>query len=130
MSLMLAGFRTIHLGWRHTPQSLGGRSQFPVPGVAEFVLQGKTFRVEPLDMSDTVLQLPLADETSESTTYGGGRFLHPDYSSNGLQHPGVIMLDMNRVYSPPCVFTHYVNCTLAPAQNRISVKLNAGEKKY
>jgi uncharacterized protein (DUF1684 family) len=109
---------------------LGLRSKFTVPGAAEFVLEGKRFRVEPLEMSDTILQFPVADGTSGSTTYGGGRFLDTDYPSKGLQHPGEIVLDMNKLSNPPCAFAHYVNCTLAPDQNRISIKLNVGEKKY
>jgi uncharacterized protein len=76
---------------------LGFRSQFSVPGAAKFILEGKTFRVEPLEMGDTILQFPLADGTSGSTTYGGGRFLNTDYPSKGLQHPGEIVLDMNRL---------------------------------
>jgi uncharacterized protein (DUF1684 family) len=109
---------------------LGIPDQSKVPGVAEFVIEGKMFRVEPLDRDETSLQFPLADRTNGATTYGGGRYLLTAYPSNGLQHPGEIVLNMNRLYNPPCAFTHYVNCTLAPAQNRLTVAINAGEKKY
>ncbi|WP_236656979.1 DUF1684 domain-containing protein [Acidisarcina polymorpha] len=109
---------------------LGLPSESTVPGAAEFVLEGETFRVEPLDMDESLLQFALADRTNGSTTYGGGRYLTTAYPDHGLRNPGEIVLNMNRLYNPPCAFTHYVNCTLAPAQNRLSIKLEVGEKKY
>ena len=39
-------------------------------------------------------------------------------------------LDFNKAYNPPCVFTPYAACPLPPAQNRLSVAIEAGEKMY
>ena len=40
------------------------------------------------------------------------------------------MLDFNKAYNPPCVFTDYATCPLPPKENYLSVRIEAGEKKY
>jgi uncharacterized protein (DUF1684 family) len=43
---------------------------------------------------------------------------------------GRTWLDFNRAYNPPCVFTPYATCPLPPPMNRMTVAIEAGEKKY
>lgn len=114
---------------RHT-SVLGLVSKIAVPGVAEFSLNGRIFRLEPLDVDDDTLQFPIGDRTNGRTTYGGGRFLNAPYPDHGLNKPGEILLDLNKLYNPPCAFTHFVNCTLAPVGNRLPIALKVGEQKY
>src|SRR5471032_1639158 len=58
-------------------------------------------------------------------TYGAGRFLYSD-----LPHDGTVVLDFNKAYNPPCAFTPYATCPLPPSENRLAIKVEAGEKKY
>ncbi len=69
--------------------------------------------------------IPFYDETSANTTYGGGRFLEVYYKSG----PEVI-LDFNLAYNPYCAYVEGYACPVPPAENRVTVKVEAGEKKY
>jgi hypothetical protein len=41
---------------------------------------------------------------------------------------GRLYIDFNRAYNPPCVFTAFATCPLPPPQNRLLVRIEAGEK--
>ena len=43
---------------------------------------------------------------------------------------GRVVLDFNRAYNPPCAFSPYATCPLPPAQNRLKLRVEAGEKRY
>ncbi len=104
----------------------------PVPGAAEFTLAGKTFRLEPVLEDPTVAKLffILRDTTSTSTTYGACRFLYTGFPNNGLDKPGELVLDFNRLENPPCAYTPYSTCPLPPPGNRLPIPLPAGEQRY
>jgi uncharacterized protein (DUF1684 family) len=42
----------------------------------------------------------------------------------------MVELDFNKAYNPPCAFTPYATCPLPPKENRLPVRIEAGEKKY
>ena len=42
---------------------------------------------------------------------------------------GQVVLDFNKAYSPPCAFTSFATCPLPPRQNRLAVRIEAGEKR-
>lgn len=71
----------------------------------------------------TDLYFTFSDETSGEETYGF-RFLHAalDTTSN------VVTLDFNFAYNPDCAFSGFTTCPLPPTENRIPVKIPAGEK--
>jgi uncharacterized protein (DUF1684 family) len=105
----------------------------PVPGAAEFTLQGKTFRIEPVleeDPEDTKLFFILRDATSTSTTYPACRFLYTAVGDHGLDKPGTLALDFNKLENPPCAYTPYATCPLPPPGNRLAIALPVGEKRY
>jgi uncharacterized protein len=104
----------------------------PVPGAAEFVLQGKTYRLEPVleDPATTDLFFILRDTTSATTTYSACRFLYTKFPSNGLDKPGELVLDFNRLQNPPCAYTPYATCPLPPPGNRLPIALPVGEQRY
>ena len=104
----------------------------PVPGVAEFGLAGKTFRLEPVLEDPAVAKLffILRDTTSTSTTYGACRFLYTGFPTNGLDKPGELVLDFNRLENPPCAYTPYSTCPLPPPGNRLPIPLPVGEQRY
>jgi uncharacterized protein len=72
------------------------------------------------------LWLPFYDETSGKSTYGGGRYLDVEVSTEGL-----VDLDFNYAYNPLCDYNaEKFNCTMPPAGNRVSFAVEAGEKSY
>jgi len=114
------------------PTIINTTLNMPAPGIAEFVLDGKTLRLEPViegDEKDKLFFI-LRDATSQTTTYQAARFLHTSLPSNGLSNPGSLTLDFNELYNPPCAYTPYATCPLPPEQNRLSIAIEAGEQRY
>ncbi len=106
---------------------LGMISDETSPGALVFTLGGKTFRIDPiLEQGEKDLFIIFKDATSGKETYGAARYLYA--------HPadayGNTIVDFNKAYNPPCVFTHYATCPLPPPQNRLPIRVEAGEKKY
>jgi len=104
----------------------------PVPGVAEFTLAGKTWRLEPVLEDPAVAKLffILRDTTSTTTTYAATPVLYTGFPSNGLDKPGELVLDFNRLENPPCAYTPYSTCPLPPPGNRLPIPLPVGEQRY
>ena len=114
------------------PTIIGTTIKLPAPGLAEFTLDGKTIQLEPVieELGDKQLFFILRDTTSRTTTYGAARFLYADFPDNGLDKPGHIVLDFNRLQNPPCAYTPYATCPLPPPQNKLTVALPVGEQRY
>ena len=104
----------------------------PVPGVAELVLAGKTWRLEPVLEDPAVAKLffILRDTTSTTTTYGACRFLYTGFPMNGLDKPGELVLDFNRLENPPCAYSPFSTCPLPPRGNQLPIALPVGEQRY
>jgi uncharacterized protein (DUF1684 family) len=103
-----------------------GRPQnYLAPGFAEFERGGRAHRVEPVYESDRRrLFLLFADETNADATYGAGRFLYV-----ALPAGDRLVLDFNKAFNPPCAFTPYAVCPLPSPDNRLHVRVEAGEKR-
>ena len=108
------------------PNVLGQISKEKSPGAVVFERDGKTHRIDAVDEGGDKLFLIIADQTSGDETYGGGRFMYV----NKPDSTGTILLDFNKAYNPPCVFTKYATCPLPPLQNYLKLKIEAGEKVY
>jgi len=123
-------FRPPHI--EKIPTVIGSSLDLPAPGVAEFTLDGKTLRLEPVTEPEEpgVLFFILRDETSKTTTYQAARFLHTPLPPAGLDKSGPLILDFNRLENPPCAYTPYATCPLPPEQNRLPVAIEAGEERY
>lgn len=97
------------------------------PGALVFEVDGKKYRVDPIvEEGSDELFIIFKDETSRDATYPAGRYLY-------VKKPGTdgkVIVDFNKAYNPPCVFTPYATCPLPPPQNRLAVRIEAGEKKY
>jgi len=101
-----------------------GFQQYPVaPGVASFELNGQTHELEPT-LSGDMLFFVFGDETSRDETYGAGRFVYADAPGDD----GVLTLDFNKSYSPPCAFNDFSTCPIASPRNRMPIRIEAGEK--
>ena len=107
------------------PNVLGGVFHETAPGAIVFEVEGETYRLDPIPDGDSFL-LVFGDKTNGKETYGGGRFIVLDLP----EEAGPIVVDFNKSYSPPCVFTPYATCPLPPPQNRIGVPVRAGEKGF
>ena len=93
----------------------------------EFVRDGKTWRIEALaDGAGGKLLLVFADRTSGHGSYPAGRFLDVDAPGKD----GKALLNFNRAYDPPCAFTPFATCPLPPPENRLDLRIDAGEKAY
>lgn len=114
------------------PSIIGVTNEMPAPGLAEFTLDGKTLQLEPVLEEPDAKQLffILRDTTSKTTSYGAARFLYTDFPDHGLDQPGNLVLDFNRLQNPPCAYTAYATCPLPPEQNRLAIALPVGEAKY
>jgi uncharacterized protein (DUF1684 family) len=114
------------------PTIIGTTLDMPAPGIAEFSLDGKTIRLEPVieGGENDKLFFILRDATSRTTTYQAARFLHTGLPTRGLSEPGTLTLDFNELYNPPCAYTPYATCPLPPEQNRLDVPIEAGEQRY
>jgi uncharacterized protein (DUF1684 family) len=108
------------------PTVLGTGEPAECPGALVFQIGGKTYRLDAvLEKGETDLFVIFADRTNGGETYGAGRFL---YASPPVD--GHTTLDFNKAYNPPCAFTPYATCPLPPPQNRLPIRVAAGEKTY
>jgi uncharacterized protein len=106
---------------------LGLEEDMVSPGALVFTKDGQEVRLDAvLDGEDaTDLFIMFADGTSGHDTYGAGRFLHVPFATDGRT-----VIDFNKAYNPPCAFNDFATCPLPPYQNRVKLKITAGEKKY
>ena len=104
---------------------LGMVEQMDNPGQVVFTKDGKEYRLEAVDEGDGRLFLIFADRTSGHETYSAARFL---YAKNPGEK-GITVVDFNLAYNPPCAFTTFSTCPTPPLQNRLDLRVEAGEKK-
>ena len=93
-------------------------------GYAVFKIKGVEHKLEPV-LSGNQLFFIFKDKTAGKLTYGAGRFLYAD-----LPKDGKVIVDFNKAYNPPCVFTPYATCPLPPKQNHLAIPIEAGELNY
>ena len=103
---------------------LGQTDYEPSPGYVVFQLMGHSYRLDPVTEGDLLFFI-FRDQTAAKTTYGAGRFLYAEPAKEGK-----VVLDFNKAVNPPCAFTPYATCPLPPKQNRLQVKIEAGEMRY
>jgi len=106
------------------PNILGETEQDPSPGYVAFTLNGQSLRLDPVQEDDQLFFI-FHDLTSGKETYPAGRFLYTDLPKNGE-----VVMDFNQAENPPCAFTAYATCPLPPKQNRLPVRVEAGELNY
>jgi uncharacterized protein (DUF1684 family) len=104
---------------------LGDIERFFSPGYAVFTLHGQELRLEPVISKQGHLFFVFRDGTSGRETYGAARFLYADGTQNGH-----VILDFNKAYNPPCAFNPHTTCPLPPEDNRLTVRIEAGELNY
>ncbi len=104
---------------------LGMETEETSPGVLAFEVDGRPYKLEALkEKGEEQFFIIFADQTSGKETYGAGRYMYADPPGAD----GRVTLDFNRAYSPPCAFTKYATCPLPPQQNRLPIRVEAGER--
>jgi uncharacterized protein (DUF1684 family) len=97
------------------------------PGAVVIEEAGKTYAIDVVQEKEgDDLWLIFGDTTNGHESYGGGRFLYTKPPSPD----GTVIVDFNRAYNPPCVFTPYATCPLPPKQNKLPFHVEAGEKVW
>jgi len=110
------------------PDATGLFQDLVNPGRLEFEKDGKSYSLEAVleNPGDEEFFVIFGDRTNGHSTYGAGRFLYTPMPDDA----GEVIVDFNRAYNPPCVFTPYATCPLPPPENRLDVEIHAGEKMY
>ena len=104
---------------------LGMSEAMANPGRVLFEKDGKSYALEAVDEGDGRLFLIFADRTSGHESYPASRFLYADPPGAD----GRTVLDFNLAYNPPCAFTPFSTCPMPPPENRLDLRVTAGEKK-
>lgn len=105
--------------------TFGDLDAYKTEGVVEFTLQGRTLRLRPFTTRPKRFYFVFKDQSSGAETYEAARFLYSD-----LRDDGTTVLDFNQAYNPPCSFNPYTTCPIPLPENRLPVKVLAGERAY
>lgn len=93
-------------------------------GEAHFYLNGTDCRLVAEESGEELL-FSFTDETRRDATYPGGRYLMAKIPKDNQ-----VTLDFNRAVNWPCAYTAYATCPLPPAENRLPIRIEAGEMRY
>jgi uncharacterized protein (DUF1684 family) len=98
-------------------------------GELVFTLQGKEYKLFAYQderahrKPPRIFFVPFYDETSGKETYGGGRYL------DIFAPKDTVILDFNYAYAPYCAHNDQYACPIPPKENRLKVKILAGERQ-
>lgn len=106
------------------PNILGDLEPFTIIGTVSFTLGGLDHEMVAW-RSGQRLWFVFRDLTSGKETYPASRFLYQP-----LPAVGEFQLDFNYAQNPPCGYNPYTTCPLPPPQNRLPVRVEAGELRY
>lgn len=106
------------------PNILGDLEPFAAVGTVTFTMNGTEQTMEAW-RSGQRLWFVFRDRTSGRESYPSARFLYTDAPVDGR-----VVMDFNYAQNPPCAYNPYTTCPLPPSQNRLSMAIEAGEKRY
>ncbi|WP_457946995.1 DUF1684 domain-containing protein [Pseudarthrobacter sp. alpha12b] len=97
---------------------------YEAPGEIRFKLAGQELALTAFNGHvPGSLSVLFTDQTSGTTTYAANRSLSVVPAADGS-----VLLDFNRAVNLPCAYTDLATCPLPPAENRLPVAIEAGEK--
>lgn len=106
--------------------STGDEQEFWHVGQIHFAVQGQMVALQVYQsIRGGDYFIPFVDATAPEETYGAGRYLEPEELPDGR-----LRVDFNRAYSPYCAYSDQWSCPLPPRENRLSVRIEAGELKF
>ncbi len=105
--------------------SSGDTQEYYKVGQLRFKVDGQMVALQVYESVDQPgsFFVPFVDATAPAETYGAGRYLEPEEV-----HPDELLLDFNLAYNPYCAYNSNWSCPLPPVENRLSVRIEAGEK--
>lgn len=117
------------------PTSSGKMKQYVKYGTVTFSLQNNNYTLSVYrnialtqkEGYEDYLFLPFNDETNYEETYGGGRYL--DIRTGSIKD-GMLEIDFNKCYNPYCAYTDGYSCPVPPAENKLTIRIEAGEKMF
>jgi uncharacterized protein len=117
------------------PTSSGKTKPYKRYGIAKMRHAGKSFELSIYQnqnfLNDPELKdylfIPFLDATNGETTYEGGRYI--DLRLYEIKN-GMAVIDFNLCYNPYCAYSTGYNCPVPPAENRLKIKIEAGERKF
>lgn len=108
----------------NVPNVLGRAELQDSPGLVEFSYQGQKYQLRPIFEGKTLFFI-FKDLTSKNETYQAGRMVNTP-----LPKDGKVVLDFNKAYNPPCIFSPYATCPLPLKENILPIRIEAGELRY
>jgi len=101
------------------------KQDYIIEAELNFVINSKKYNLLAFDGGPDYYFVIFKDRTTGNDTYGGGRFL---YVKRPSETEGTVILDFNRAFNPPCVFTLFATCPIPPQRNFLDLEIKAGEK--
>ena len=106
------------------PNILGDIDRLTIPGSVSFTLNGEKLKLEPVAEAGRFWFI-FRDLTSQKETYPAARFLYTPAPVDRA-----MILDFNKAENPPCAYNPYTTCPLPTEQNRLRIRIEAGEMRY
>ena len=94
-------------------------------GEVVFDWEGEEVRMQAFTRANGNLFFVMSDGTSGAETYPAARFLTIPPPEDGRA-----TVDFNRAENPPCGFNAFTTCPTPPPQNRLAIRIEAGELRY
>ncbi len=104
--------------------STGGVQEYSHLGKFSFQVDGQTAELTIYE-SEHGYFLPFVDSLASKETYPAGRYLEPEPLPGNR-----FLVDFNIAYNPYCAYNEMWSCPITPAENRLKVPVQAGEKIF
>lgn len=107
--------------------STGGVQNYRKVGQVRFKVNSGEAALQVYESADGIGSyfIPFVDTTAPAETYGAGRYLEPEEI-----HADELLVDFNFAYNPYCAYNDRWSCPFPPPENRLGVRIEAGEKKF
>lgn len=107
--------------------STGTQEEMRQVGQLAFTLQGQALKLTAFASAAAPgaeqLFVPFSDLTSGTETYPAGRYLYLDRRGSGIYD-----VDFNQAINPYCYYNFTYVCPYPPPENRLTVRIEAGER--
>jgi uncharacterized protein (DUF1684 family) len=107
--------------------STGATQDYNKIGQVRFKVSGEEAVLQVYESTDNPGSyfVPFVDATAPAESYGAGRYLEPEE-----RHVDELLVDFNLAYNPYCAYNDRWSCPFPPPENRLKVRIEAGERKY